>query len=305
MTALLTGGTGLLGRALAKKLNGVTVLTRNPAAHTAQGALTFAHWDPEKGIVPTESLKGHDTVFHLAGEPVAEGRWTTDKKRRIRDSRVLGTRHLVQGLSQLETKPKVLVSASAVGFYGDRNDEILDESSRVGDGFLADVCAEWEREALQAQRHGIRVVTVRIGIVLSPEGGALGRMLPPFKLGAGGPLGGGQQWMPWIHLNDVVGIFLHAAKSEEVQGAMNAVSPEPVTNAAFTQALGKTLHRPAFFPVPKLALRLAFGEMGGVLTSSQRALPTVAQRTGYTFEFAQLQTALADLLSRTEAKVAA
>jgi uncharacterized protein (TIGR01777 family) len=221
-------------------------------------------------------------VFNLAGEPVAEGRWTDERKRRIRDSRVLGTRNLVAGLAGLTTRPRVLVSASAVGYYGDRGDQTLDETSSPGHGFLADVCVEWEREALAAERLGIRVVCVRTGIVLAHGGGALAKMLTPFRMGAGGKLGNGRQWMPWIHLDDEVGILLHAMKDARLHGAINAVGPRPVTNAEFTRALGRAMHRPAFLPVPKTALRLAFGEMSEILTASQRVLPKEAERTGYT-----------------------
>jgi uncharacterized protein (TIGR01777 family) len=249
--------------------------------------------------VPREALQGIDVVFNLAGEPVAEGRWTQDKKRRIRDSRVIGTSKLVAGLRELDRKPTVLVSASAVGYYGDRDDQELDETSEVGRGFLAEVCAAWEREALAAEALGVRVVCVRIGIVLARSGGALARMLTPFKLGAGGRLGSGKQWMPWIHLDDVVGVLLHAARNEVVRGAMNAVSPQPVTNAEFTRALGRALHRPAFLSMPKAALRIAFGEMSEVVMASQRVLPRVAESTGYNFRHPGLEGALAAALARS------
>ena len=184
-------------------------------------------------------------MFNLAGEPVSEGRWTDEKKRRIRDSRVVGTRDLVAGLALLKSRPRVLVSASAVGYYGDRGDEELDERSAAGHGFLAEVCADWEREAMAASQLGIRVVCVRIGIVLAPGGGALARMLTPFRMGVGGRLGSGRQWMPWIHIKDVAGIMLHASWNNEINGPMNAVAPSPVTNADFTRALAHAVHRPA------------------------------------------------------------
>jgi len=244
-------------------------------------------------------------VFNLAGEPVAEGRWTAERKRRIRDSRVLGTRNLVAGLAGLESRPQVLVTASAVGYYGDRGDEALDETSSPGHGFLADVCVEWEREALAAERLGIRVVCVRTGIVLARGGGALARMLTPFRMGAGGKLGDGRQWMPWINLDDEVGILLHAMNDDRIHGAINAVGPRPVTNAAFTRALGHAVHRPAFLPMPKTALRLAFGEMSVILTASQRVLPKEAERTGYTFKHPELAGALAAVLTATARRGAA
>ncbi len=290
---LVTGATGLIGRALLDRLGQAVVLTRDPERAKQSLAAAKAHaWLPEAGPPPLDALDGVDVVFNLAGEPIAEGRWTSDKKRRIRDSRVLGTRNLVAGLAALESRPRVLVSASAVGYYGDRGDDELSESSAAGRGFLADVCAEWEREAMAAETLGVRVVRVRIGIVLAKGGGALARMLPAFRLGAGGKLGDGSQWMPWVHLDDVVGILLHASQDGRIQGAVNAVGPRPVTNAAFTRALARAAHRPAFLTVPKLALRLAFGEMGEILTDSQRVLPTVAEQTGYAFKYADLGAAL-------------
>jgi uncharacterized protein (TIGR01777 family) len=298
MKSLITGGTGLLGRELLATLPEYVVLSRDPTRVRQQvQAVSVFRWDPASEPVPREALQGIDVVFNLAGEPVAEGRWTQDKKRRIRDSRVIGTSKLVAGLRALDRKPAVLVSASAVGYYGDRDDQELDETSQAGQGFLAEVCAAWEREALAAEALGVRVVCVRIGIVLAPGGGALARMLTPFKLGAGGRLGSGKQWMPWIHLDDVVGILLHAARNEVVRGAMNAVSPQPVTNAEFTRALGRALHRPAFLSIPKTALRIAFGEMSEVVMASQRAFPRVAEHTGYNFKHTGLEGALAAALA--------
>ena len=298
MKALITGGTGLLGTELLANLTDAVVLSRDPAGTTRKlGGARAIRWDPATEPAPLEALQGVEAVFNLAGEPVAEGRWTEDKKRRIRDSRVLGTRNLVAGLRALDTKPAVLVSASAVGYYADRGDEQLDESSQAGRGFLAEVCTEWEREALAAEALGVRVVCVRIGIVLDPGGGALARMLTPFKLGAGGRLGNGKQWMPWIHIDDVVGVLLHASRTAAVCGAMNAVAPHPVTNAEFTRALGHAVHRPALFPVPKTALRIAFGEMSEILMASQRVLPRVAERTGYAFRHTELEGALAAVMA--------
>ena len=298
MKALITGGTGLLGRELLANLSDAVVLSRDPARTTRKlGGGRAVQWDPATEPAPLEALQGVEAVFNLAGEPVAEGRWTDDKKRRIRDSRVLGTRNLVAGLRALDRKPEVLVSASAVGYYGDRGDEELDETSQAGRGFLAEVCSEWEREALAAEALGVRVECVRIGIVLAPGGGALARMLTPFKLGAGGRLGSGKQWMPWIHIDDVVGVLLHASRTAAVRGAINAVSPHPVTNAEFTRALGHAVHRPAFLPVPKTALRIAFGEMSEILMASQRVLPRVAERTGYPFKHTELDGALAAVMA--------
>jgi len=303
MTSLITGGTGLLGHELLAKLKDAVVLSRDPARTPQLPAGARAvRWDPAREAAPLEALEGVDAVFNLAGEPVAEGRWSEDKKRRIRDSRVLGTRNLIAGLRALDRKPAVLVSASAVGFYGDRGDEELEESSSPGSDFLATVCAEWEREALSAEALGIRVVCVRIGIVLAPGGGALARMLTPFKMGAGGRLGSGKQWMPWIHIDDVVGLLLHASRTAALRGPLNAVSPHPVSNADFTRALGHAVHRPAFIPVPKAALRVAFGEMSEILMASQRALPRAAERSGYAFQHPDLAGALAAVMAASNRK---
>ena len=298
MKALITGGTGLLGKAILGSLPDVLVLSRDPAqAARKLGLVRAVRWAPEAEPAPLEALRGIDAIFNLAGEPVADGRWTADKKRRIRNSRILSTRNLVAGLAALDKRPEVLVSASAVGFYGDRGDAELDEDSTAGQGFLAEVCAAWESEAMAAERLGVRVVCVRIGIVLAKGGGALSSMLPPFKIGAGGRLGTGKQWMPWIHIDDVAGILVHASRRRDIRGAMNAVSPHPATNADFTRALGRAVHRPAFLPMPKIALRLALGEMSEILTASCRAFPRVAERTGYGFKHMDLGETLATIMA--------
>jgi uncharacterized protein (TIGR01777 family) len=235
-------------------------------------------------------------VFHLAGESVAEGRWTAAQKDRIRDSRVRGTKNLVAGIARAEPRPRVLASASAVGYYGDRGEEELTESARPASDFLADVCLEWEREALAAEPLGVRVVTLRTGIVLG-HGGALAKMLTPFKLGAGGPLGNGRQWMPWIHVADMARLYLHAAATEGIRGPLNAVAPNPVRNSEFTKALGRALHRPAFMPAPYIGLRIVFGEFAKVLFASQRVIPKVALDTGFSFEFPEIAGALAEILA--------
>jgi uncharacterized protein (TIGR01777 family) len=255
-------------------------------------------WDPEKEEPPPAALSGIDAVVHLAGEPVLQGRWNEQKKRRIRDSRVLGTRRLVDGMARLSQKPRVLVSASAVGYYGDRGADIVMEGASPADDFLAQVCVDWEREAERAGALGIRVVCARIGVLLSTGGGALAQMLPLFRIGAGGTIGRGRQWMPWIHVGDAADLLLYAAKEESISGAMNVVAPEPVTNAEFCRTLAGALRRPAMFPVPPALLRLAFGEVSQVMTASLRAVPRVALDHGFSFTFPRLESALAHLLER-------
>jgi uncharacterized protein (TIGR01777 family) len=299
MRALVTGATGFIGPRLLRLLDSPVVLSRNP--ERARGRLgpsvgPIYRWDPHAGPPPAEAFAGVDTVFHLAGESVAEGRWTAAQKARIRDSRVIGTRNLVLGITQTQTKPATLVSSSAVGIYGNRGDEELVETSAPGTGFLADVCQEWEREARAAATAGIRVATLRTGIVLGSGGGALGKMLTPFRLGAGGPLGNGRQWMPWIHVADLARLYVHAADHETVRGAVNGVAPEPVRNSDFTRALGKQLRRPAFMPAPYLGLRLLFGEFAQVLFDSQRVLPRVALETGFVFQYPDIAAALREIL---------
>jgi uncharacterized protein len=298
MRSLVTGATGLIGRRLLRSNENSVVLSRRPGeARRLLGSVEAHLWEPESGPAPSDALRGIEVVFNLAGEPVSEGRWTDEKKRRIRDSRVVGTRNLVAGLASLKNRPRVLVSASAVGYYGDRGDEELDERSAPGQGFLAEVSAEWEREAMAASQLGIRVVCVRIGIVLARDGGALARMLTPFRMAMGGRLGSGRQWMPWIHLNDVTGIILHASRNDQINGPLNVVAPHPVTNADFTRALANAVHRPALLPIPRAALRLAFGELSDVLLASQRVFPRVAEHTGYTFEHPNLAEALNNLMT--------
>jgi uncharacterized protein (TIGR01777 family) len=294
MKTLITGATGLVGRRLLGRLTDSVSLVRSPAK-VASGA---AHrWDAMTGPPPTEAFDDVQAVVHLAGDPVSEGRWSSAKKQSIRDSRVTGTRNLVAGLASLEQKPKVLISASAVGIYGDRGDETLDETSPVGHGFLADVCANWEAEAMKASELGIRVVCLRIGVVLAEEGGALAKMMTPFKLGVGGRLGNGKQWMSWIHVDDLVGLILHSVTNDQIRGVVNAVAPEPVTNRQFTKTLARSLHRPGFLPTPKTALRMIFGEMSEIMLASQRVTPSRALDSGYSFQFPTLSGALASLKS--------
>ena len=299
MKALVTGATGFVGPRLLRLLDRPTVVSRNPErARTAVGHLAdrIIRWDPREGPPPAEAFDGVDAVLHLAGESVAEGRWTAAQKNRIRDSRVIGTRHLVQGIAQAARKPAVLVSASAVGYYGNRGDEELTEAAGPADDFLAQVCVDWEREAAAAAKAGVRVVTARTGIVLGAGGGALAKMLTPFKLGGGGPLGNGRQWMPWVHVADLARLYVHAVDTPAISGPMNAVAPHPVRNLEFTKALGRALHRPAFIPAPYFGLRLLFGEFAQVLFASQRVIPQVALDTGFTFQFPEIAGALREIL---------
>lgn len=303
MRVTVTGATGLIGARLIAELKGrgdeVTLLSRDPAkAREAVGeAWSVLPWDPNAGPAPREALDGRDAVVHLAGEPVAQ-RWNARSKERIRASREVGTRNLVAGLAQADPGPKVLVSSSAVGYYGPHGDEPITEASPPGSDFLAEVCRIWEREADRAAEHGVRVVKVRTGVVLDENGGALKTMLPPFKLGAGGPVAGGRQYMPWIHLDDVVGIYLRALDDEGWSGAVNATAPTPVTNKAFSTALGKVLKRPAVAPVPALAIRALYGEMAEIVTKGQRVLPDRTQALGYSFRHPELDEALRSALGR-------
>jgi hypothetical protein len=299
MKILVTGATGLIGRHLCRLLTGeghsVVALSRAPEKAGRLEAGEVLKWDSATEMPPAEAMRV-EAIVHLAGEPVAERKWTDAQKRRIRDSRVVSTKSLVAAIKESSPRPAVFVSGSAVGFYGERGDERLDESSSAGTGFLSEVCQEWEKEAEAAKDLSVRVVTVRTGVVLSLEGGALGKMLTPFKLGVGGPLGSGRQWFPWIHIDDVAGIILHAINNPQLSGPVNAAAPECVTNAEFSRALGRALRRPAFMPTPEFGLRLIFGERAEVLLMSNRVLPKVAIETGYSFQFPNLGPALEDLL---------
>lgn len=297
MRALVTGATGFIGRRLIARLERPVVLSRRPeAARQMLDNVEAYAWQPEAAPPPAKAWQGVEAVFHLAGESLAAGRWTAKRKARICSSRVLGTRNLVAGMEAQKVRPRVLVSSSAVGYYGSRGDEILEEDAKPGGDFLARVCQAWESEAMHAASLGVRVVTPRAAMVLGKNGGALARMLLPFKLGLGGRLGSGRHWMAWIHLDDLVALMLHAAANDEISGALNAVAPAPVTNRDFTRALASALHRPAVFPVPELALRLAFGELSSVLLASQRVVPRAAERSGFQFRFPTLDEALRNIL---------
>jgi uncharacterized protein len=298
MKCVVSGGTGFIGRRIIDRLlrdqHYVGVWSRQPGKEKRAAVASFS-WDPLRGEPPAESLNTMDAVIHLAGEPVAQ-RWNAEVKRRIRDSRVLGTRALVDAISHVRHKPKVLVCASAIGYYGDRGDEVLTESSGPGSGFLADVCRGWEAEADRAAEFGLRVVRLRIGFVLGEGGGALAQMVPAFRAFVGGRLGSGKQWMPWIHVSDVAEMFVHAVEND-IAGVWNATAPNPVTNAEFTREMGKALHRPAVFPVPPFALKLAFGELGQHMLDSSRVIPEAALRAAFRFRYPELAGALRDLLT--------
>ncbi len=296
---LLTGGTGFIGRRLARRLaaDGHTLhLLVRPGRTGIGPSVECSVWDVLAGDPPAAALAGVDAVIHLAGEPVAQ-RWTPETKRRIRESRVGATRRLVAALATLERRPRVLVSASAIGYYGSRGDEVLTETSPPGQGFLPEVCVAWEQAAAEAEALGLRVVRLRIGIVMGPEGGALARMLPPFRMGLGGRLASGAQWMSWVHVEDLVDLIRFALASEGVAGALNAVAPNPVRNSEFAAILGKTLRRPAAVPTPAAALKLLLGQMAEeVLLAGQRVVPQAACQAGFSFRFPELEPALRDLL---------
>jgi uncharacterized protein (TIGR01777 family) len=299
MKALVTGATGFIGQRLLEQLDRPVVLSRDPDRAkrllSRFGATAF-RWDSLAGPPPEQAFEGVDVVFHLAGESIAAGRWTKARKQAIYDSRVVGTKNLVEGMRRLQQRPRVLVSGSAVGYYGSRGDELLTEASSPGvDDFLADVCIGWEQAAFEAQSLGVRVVLSRTGVVLG-NGGPLEKMLPPFRFGFGGPLGSGRQWMPWIHLDDAVGLLWHMANTESIVGPINTVAPQAVTNREFAKALGKQLHRPAILPTPYFGLRLLLGEFAKILFDSQRCVPEVAQRIGYQYKYPELAGALAAIL---------
>lgn len=294
MKILVSGSNGLIGSTLIPFLTtGDHSVVRLVRKQSGQGI----YWNPDTGEIDAEKLEGFDAVVHLAGDNIADGRWTDAKKKRIRESRVKGTRLLAETLAKLTKKPSVMVCASAIGYYGDRGPEALDENAAPGDGFLADVCVDWEKAAEAARKAGIRVVHLRIGPVLAAKGGALEKMLLPFKLGLGGVLGSGEQYFSWVTVDDVVGIILFAIETPQLTGPINTVAPNPVTNRELTKTLGKALARPTILPVPALGLRLAMGELADeLLLASTRVIPTKLERAGYVFRFASLEPALRHLL---------
>jgi uncharacterized protein (TIGR01777 family) len=314
----VSGASGLVGSALvatiAARGDEVTVLSRDPERaqallRSAGAAIRVYRWDPAAEAAPVEALAGRHAVVHLAGETIAQ-RWSTRARARIKDSRVLGTRHLVDALRALGSSepsalPRVLLSASAIGYYGPHGDEPLDEDGAAGGDFLAQMCAGWEREAALASELGLRVARIRTGLVLDARGGALAKMLPPFRLGLGGPVAGGAQYVSWIQRDDLVGIMLAAIADERWSGPVNATAPAPVRNSELAHALGDALRRPSLVPVPALALRLLYGEMASLVTTGARVMPAKALVLGYEFRYPELAAALASVLRSTSSPAAA
>ena len=302
---LVTGGTGLVGTALLPALAedgySVSLLSRSKSGSGSQEAgVTRLAWNPEAGELDAEGLEGVDAVVHLAGDGIATGRWTRAKKKRIRDSRVEGTRMLCEALAGMKRRPKVLVSASAIGYYGHRGDSMVDEQASPGQGFLPEVSEAWERATRPAVEAGIRVVNLRIGIVLSRDGGALQKMLLPFQLGLGGIVGHGGQYWSWVSLDDLVGIIRHALANDSLHGPVNAVAPGSVTNREFTKALGRVLRRPTLFPLPAVVARVMLGEMAnGLLLASARVAPVRLMESGYRFQHPEIEGALRAVLRRS------
>lgn len=292
MKILISGSHGLVGTALIKSLE--------PEGHEifrlvrhAPNSRSEIEWSPDRYSIALARIEGFDAVVHLAGESIAEGRWSEEKKKRIRESRVKGTKLLADALANLSSPPRTLISASAIGYYGDRGDEVLTEASRPGDDFLSEVCVEWEKATALATEKGIRVVNTRFGIILDAKGGALAKMLTPFRMGIGGRIGSGKQWMSWIALDDVVGGIKFALTNETLSGPVNFVAPNAVTNSEFTKTLGKVLSRPTLFPIPAFGVRLVFGEMAdALLLSSQKVEPTKLHTAVYQFQYSNLDDAL-------------
>jgi len=303
MHILVSGSSGLIGSALIPALaaegHRATRLVRSMPVSRREDRIL---WDPTASILDGPSLEGFDAVVHLAGENIAGGRWTIERKARIRDSRVNGTRLLAERLAELKQPPKVLISISAVGYYGDRGNETLTEASPPGSNFLAGVCREWEAATEPAAQRGIRVAVLRCGVVLSPAGGALAKMLFPFRMGVGGIVGSGKQYFSWICIDDVVRVILHALSADSLRGPINTVAPKPVTNAEFTRALGQALGRPTIVPMPAFAARMAFGEMADeLLLASARAAPVKLLASGFVFRHAEIESALNHLLQGAKA----
>ncbi len=311
MRIVIAGGTGFLGAALTRRLvadgHQIVILTRRIATTPPVAGVQMVEWTPtDAARLPGAAIDGADAIVNLAGESIAGRRWTAAHKQRIRDSRIEATRALVTAIRNLRAAPRVFVSGSAVGYYGDRGDETLSEESSPGRDFLADVCVEWEAEARRAGSTQTRVVLVRTGLVLERDGGALAAMLPPFRFGAGGPVGSGRQFWPWIHRDDWVALVRWAIDTNAAAGPINATAPRPVTNREFARTLGRVLRRPAFMPAPRIALRLALGEMAdALLLSGQRAVPARAEALGFRFKYAELEPALQAIFARPRDRHAA
>jgi uncharacterized protein (TIGR01777 family) len=300
MRVLVSGSSGLVGRSLDETMHreGHTVLHLvRPESADQRPANGTVRWNPPAGEFDAARAEGADAVVHLAGASIADGRWTEERKRVLRSSRVDATRHLVGHLAKLSRPPRIFVAASAVGYFGDRGDEVLTENSAPANDFLGKLCQEWEAESLAAEKFGARVVLLRFGIILAAQGGALAKMLPPFRMGVGGPIGSGRQWMSWISLPEVVGVIHFALQNEALRGPVNTVAPNPVTNKQFSRALGGALRRPAIFPLPGFVARTMFGEMAdALLLASQRVAPQKLQQAGYSFHHAELDGALRAVL---------
>jgi uncharacterized protein (TIGR01777 family) len=297
MRILLSGSHGLVGSALSKALEADGHEVRPMVRYATGYGAHEIEWNPERYSIAMSRIEGFDALIHLAGESIAEGRWTDEKKKRIRESRVKGTRLLAESIITLKQPPRIFLCASAIGYYGNRGDELLTESSAPGNEFLSDVCVEWEAATEAASEKGIRTANMRFGIILDANGGALAKMLPPFRMGVGGKVGSGKQWMSWIALDDVVNAIQYVIVNSSLMGPINFVAPNPVRNAEFTKALGRALSRPTFFPIPAFGVRLAFGEMGeALLLSSQRVKPEKLSESGFEFKHPTLAAALAHIL---------
>lgn len=303
MKVLISGGTGFIGQRLVKELNrkghSVRLLSRRGADAQKRFAfpVEFAKWDAETTDLSPEALVGIQGVIHLAGEGIADKRWSEDRKKKILDSRVIGTERLVKAVAAAPVPVQTFIGASAIGFYGDRGDAILSEDSQPGDGFLSTVCQEWEN-ASEGLPKTVRKCTVRIGIVLGEGGGALKPLLPLFKLGLGGPVGTGKQWMSWIHVDDLVALFIHLLENPSASGVFNGVTNKPVTNKEFTKALARAVHRPALFPAPAIALKLALGEMSTLVLGSQKVTPKRTSQTGFKCRFETIDAAFEDIVKK-------
>ncbi len=296
MKLFVTGATGFIGSILCRRLleqgHQLTLVSRSAPRDAATENKRWLHWTPDTGGEWQKAVEGIDGIINLAGEPIAARRWTAEQKRRIVTSRLDTTRALIDAIVKARQKPKFLINSSAIGYYGSRGDEAITEVAEPGTGFLAETTRDWENEASRAESLGLRVVYLRTGIVLGRDGGALAKMVPPFKFFIGGPLGSGKQWMSWIHVEDEVGLIIHLVDNAQAAGPVNATAPNPVTMRDFCRTLGKVLGRPSWAPVPSFALRLLLGEMAEMLLTGQKVLPAAAQRLGYQFRYPKLEGAL-------------